>query len=75
MFVRADARGRGVASGILCALDDVARERSVAMLRLETGPLQPEAIAPYAKHGYRVIANFGTYVGDEFSVCMEKRLD
>jgi putative acetyltransferase len=74
MFVRADARGHGIASGIVTTLEAVARERSIALLQLETGPLQPEAIALYEKHGYRRIAAFGQYVGDEFSVCMEKRL-
>jgi len=28
----------------------------------------------YEATGYRVVPNFGQYVGDEFSVCMEKVL-
>lgn len=74
MFVRPDARGRGIASGILGALEEIALGHSIATLQLETGPLQPEAIALYEKHGYRRIPAFGQYVGDDFSVCMEKRL-
>ena len=74
MFVRAEARGQGLASGILATLETHARTRQVSLLQLETGPLQPEAIALYEKHGYRRIPNFGQYVGDEFSVCMEKSL-
>ncbi|TXN30456.1 GNAT family N-acetyltransferase [Lacisediminihabitans profunda] len=74
MFVRSDARGRGIASGILTTLEGVARGHSIATLQLETGPLQPEAIALYEKHGYRRIPAFGQYVGDDFSVCMAKTL-
>jgi putative acetyltransferase len=74
MFVRADARGRGIASGILAALEAVALGNSITVLQLETGPLQPEAIALYEKHGYRRIPAFGQYVGDDFSVCLEKTL-
>jgi putative acetyltransferase len=74
MFVRADARGRGIASGILSAIEETARSRAVTLLQLETGPLQLEAIGLYEKHGYRRIPNFGKYVGDEFSLCMEKPL-
>lgn len=74
MFVRADARGQGIAGRILTTLEELARTRSVHSLQLETGPLQPAAIALYEKFGYRRIPNFGQYVGDEFSVCMEKSL-
>jgi putative acetyltransferase len=75
MFVRADHRSRGLASGILTALEERAIERAVALMQLETGPLQLEAIALYERRGYRVIPNFGQYVGDEFSLCIQKRLD
>lgn len=74
MFVRADARGQGIAGRILSTLEELARTRAVHLLQLETGPLQPAAIALYEKFGYRRIPNFGQYVGDEFSVCMEKSL-
>ena len=74
MFVRADARGQGIAGRILATLEELARTRAVHLLQLETGPLQPEAIALYEKFGYHRIPNFGQYVGDEFSVCMEKWL-
>lgn len=45
-------------------------------LRLETGPLQHEAIALYERSGYRPIAAFGHYVGepDEWSRYYEKEL-
>jgi putative acetyltransferase len=74
LFVRTEARGRGIASGLLRMIEQLAHERAVSTVQLETGPLQPEAIALYEKLGYRHIPPFGQYVGEEFSVCMEKAL-
>lgn len=74
LFVREAGRGRGMATLIMHALEDAARERSIHTLQLETGPKQLAAIALYERGGYRHIENFGPYVGDEFSVCMEKAL-
>jgi GNAT superfamily N-acetyltransferase len=74
MFVAEQLRGRGVASALLRHLADAAAAASISVIRLETGWKQPEAIALYLKHGYVHIPSFGAYVGDETSVCMEKRL-
>lgn len=74
LFVREAGRGRGVATMVMDALEETARERSIRTLQLETGPKQLAAIALYEARGYRHIENFGPYVGDEFSVCMEKSL-
>ena len=74
MFVAEHHRGRGVASALLTHLAETAAAASVTVIRLETGWEQPDAIALYLKHGYVHIENFGKYVGDESSVCMEKRL-
>ena len=63
MYVVPDARGRGVATALLAALEGVARDRGWATLRLETGPRQPEAIALYTRAGYRPIEAFGAYAG------------
>lgn len=64
MYVAPAARGRGVSKAVLAALEDAARARGWATLRLETGPLQPEAVGLYAGAGYRPIDAFGDYVGD-----------
>jgi GNAT superfamily N-acetyltransferase len=64
MYVVPAARGRGVSRAVLGALEDVARERGWTTLRLETGPMQPEAIGLYTSAGYRPIEAFGAYVGD-----------
>ena len=44
------------------------------IIRLETGTLQPEAIALYQKAGYRRIERYGEYTNDPMSVCFEKHL-
>ncbi len=64
MYVMRGARGRGVSPAVLAALEDTARDRGWTTLRLETGPLQPEAIGLYTSAGYRPIEAFGAYVGD-----------
>ncbi|MGH1525172.1 GNAT family N-acetyltransferase [Leifsonia sp. L25] len=74
MFVHEDARGRGLAGGLLAAVEAEAARAGVATLRLETGPLQHAAIALYESRGYARIPNFGEYVGDPHSVCYAKKL-
>ncbi|SRR5229473_6015821 len=74
MFVEDEWRGRGVARQILAAIESTARERGYAMLRIETGRRQPEAIKLYRSAGYADIPVFGDYVGNPMSVCFEKRL-
>ena len=74
MFVAGAARGRGIARALLTAIDARAGALGLRTLQLETGRRQLGAIALYEATGYRVVPNFGQYVGDEFSVCMEKVL-
>ena len=74
MFVRADRRGRGVASLVLGALEAWARELGYRAIVLETGTLQTAAIALYERHGYLHIAKYGPYVDLPASVCMRKAL-
>lgn len=58
MYVVPSARRRGVARRLLRALEDAARERGYAVVRLDTGPLQRGAMALYADEGYAEIGNF-----------------
>ncbi len=74
MFVRADLRGKGIATLVLTELERWALEIGCSKLILETGIAQPEAIALYTKNGYRGMPNYGQYVGVENSVCMFKML-
>jgi GNAT superfamily N-acetyltransferase len=63
MYVVPGARGRGVSTALLAALEESAVARGWTTLRLETGPRQPEAIALYERAGYTPIRAFGAYVG------------
>ncbi|WP_294876401.1 GNAT family N-acetyltransferase [Sulfurospirillum sp. SCADC] len=74
MFVSPNCRRRGFSSQLLRELEAWAVELGFSEARLETGKGQPEAIALYAKMGYAVILNYGSYVGMENSVCMHKAL-
>ena len=58
MYVVPAARRRGVARALLRALEDAARERGYAFVRLDTGPLQQGAMTLYASEGYTEIGNF-----------------
>lgn len=74
IYVAAEARGRGLARRILKALEDEGRKLGFARIVLETGTNQPEAMGLFASEGYAKIPPFGEYIGDPYSVCMEKRL-
>jgi GNAT superfamily N-acetyltransferase len=52
MFVRPEARSRGVAAQLLLALEAAARSLGYRATRLDTGPKQPHAQALYRKVGY-----------------------
>jgi putative acetyltransferase len=74
MFVAPEARGAGVATALLFAVERTAVDLGIRRLVLETGPRQPEAIALYEKHGYAPIPNFGPYINDPLSLCFAKGL-
>lgn len=75
MFVRPEFRNNGIARMILAELESWAFENSFRKCVLETGKMQPEAIALYLKCGYIRIPNYGQYVGVNNSVCFEKDLE
>ncbi len=75
MFVLPEFRGRGIARNILQALESRARDLGYSLVWLETGIGQPEAIGLYRSARYCEFPGFGEYVGNPFSVCLEKRLD
>ncbi len=74
MYVLPERRGEGIATKVLSALEDWARDLGYQKCVLETGKRQPEAIALYTKCGYKYIPNYGQYVGIENSICFEKNL-
>jgi putative acetyltransferase len=74
VFVDPAARGKGIARMIMDALEREAASLGVALIQLETGIKQPEAIALYRKFGYVERGPFGSYQPDPLSLFMEKRL-
>nr|BFE55834.1 GNAT family N-acetyltransferase [Dactylosporangium thailandense] len=74
MYVTPHARGTGVATALLRALEERAAARGWPLLRLETGTEQPDARRFYEREGYRQIPLFGVYEGSELSVCYERTL-
>jgi GNAT superfamily N-acetyltransferase len=61
MYTRPQARRQGVARAVLRAVEHSARAAGRTRVALETGALQPEAIAMYESAGYALIPNFGYY--------------
>ena len=74
MFVEPEARGRGIARKILRELETIAERAGYNAVWLETGTLQPEAVALYETSGYKRIDCYGQYVDNPLSVCFEKVL-
>lgn len=75
MYVSQAARGMKVSRRILERLEAHALSRGFTLMRLETGPLQPEALGLYRSHGYEPIPHYADYdPSDPNSLCFEKRL-
>jgi len=74
MFVSPACRGQGVARRLLAALEAAALARGCTLVKLETGPFQPEALAFYAALGYTRRGPYGSYRDDPLSVFMQKRI-
>lgn len=74
MYVIPEARGLGLARRILAALEEDAGAAGRIRMVLETGDMQPEAIALYASSGYEPCPKFGYYREYESSRCMAKLL-
>lgn len=72
MYVRPQARGRGLARRLIETLEAKAVEQGCRMFRLETGPTMAEALILYDRLGYRQRGPFGDYPDDPLSVFMEK---
>jgi ribosomal protein S18 acetylase RimI-like enzyme len=74
MYVDPAARGRGLARAMLAHLERTAFEAGATVSILETGTLQPEAIALYESSGYVEVPKFGFYCAAPESRCYGKRL-
>ena len=77
MHTLAAARGRGVARGVLAHLVDVARQRGLTRLSLETGSM--DAFAParalYAGAGFTPCGPFGDYRPSAYSAFFTRTLE
>jgi putative acetyltransferase len=74
MWTEPEARRTGVARAVLRALQTRARETGLTRLLLETGTLQPEALALYAREGFAERGPFAGHGAEPRSVYMEKKL-
>ncbi|WP_298476526.1 GNAT family N-acetyltransferase [uncultured Maribacter sp.] len=74
MYVSPKARGNGIATKILKELESWTSELGFTSCILETGTRQTEAVALYKKNHYKVITNYGQYIGVENSVCFKKEV-
>lgn len=74
MFTDTSIRNKGIASAILKELENWATELNYKSCVLETGLRQVEAVEFYKKNNYKVIPNYGQYIGVENSICFEKEL-
>jgi putative acetyltransferase len=74
MYVRPQFRGFGFAKLMLDHLAEFVRSHGIALLRLETGIHQHEAIGLYERAGFKLIPPFGEYKADPLSMFYEKRI-
>jgi DNA-binding MarR family transcriptional regulator/predicted GNAT family acetyltransferase len=58
MWVHDGWRGAGLGARLLRHLEDVARERGHALVRLDTNDVLTEAVAMYERAGYRAVAPY-----------------
>ena len=75
VFVDEKHRGKRLAIAMMQHLEAYLLEHGIDVVRLEAGPLQPEALGLYRRLGYRERGPFGGYRLDPLSVFMEKVLD
>ena len=74
MYAAPSFRGRGIARSLLRQLLAHARSAGLHEVWLETGTLQPEAIALYESEGFTPIEKYGHYKDEDLSRCYAVRL-
>jgi putative acetyltransferase len=74
LFVRPEARGRGVAKALMAAIEARAAAAGLRTVRLETGERLQPAVALYRALGYAPRGPFGAYAPHPASLFLEKRL-
>ena len=75
VFVDPAARGLGLGKRLIDRLAATARQQGVALVRLETGISQPDALGLFEACGFTRCSSFGDYPADDpYSVFMERRV-
>jgi GNAT superfamily N-acetyltransferase len=74
MYVAPAARRRGLARRMLEHLEESARAAGAAVMILETGTAQPEAMALYVAAAYEPVEPFGLYRDSPRNRCYGRRL-
>ncbi len=74
MYVAPSGRRRGLARVVLAHLEETARTAGADVMVLETGLMQPEAIALYTSSGYTPVEPFGHYAWSPNARYFGKRL-
>ncbi|MCC3289694.1 MULTISPECIES: GNAT family N-acetyltransferase [unclassified Arthrobacter] len=74
VYVLPYARGSGVATAVLGALEARAKQMGFAVLTAEAGSAQPDGHRFYENAGYRVVPNFGPYIASDGSTCYSKTI-
>lgn len=74
MYVAPTSRRRGFGQQVLAHLEQTAGRSGVGLLVLETGTMQPEAIALYEACGYSPTTPFGHYADSELARYYSKRV-
>ena len=75
LYVSPLSRRQGIGLALIDFLERIAAGHGRRRYRLETGVLQPEALALYARAGYVPCAPFGDYVEDPHSLFYAKDTD
>tara|TARA_B100001121_G_C18551876_1_gene555897 strand:- start:342 stop:803 length:462 start_codon:yes stop_codon:yes gene_type:complete len=74
MFVDPDYRGQSIGDALLTYMIASLANKSVSLVKLETGTLLKSALALYQKHGFKYCDAFANYTENNYSLFMEKKL-
>lgn len=74
MYVVPKYRRHGIATKILSILEKKALSDGFVIAELETGKDMQDNIFMYEKCGYKLVENYGVFIGDDICVCMKKKL-
>ena len=75
VYIQKQYRGNGISKEIMKKLEDVAKQKGVHALILETGKQFIAAVSLYKSLGYKEIENYGQYKNMDSSICMEKTIN